>query len=148
MRPREELSLDEIRLSDPEVWRQAEEVIEGAFATLRREQTGLVSRRDRAPAVHREGNRDKRVFQRPYEFDIAPDGRPPHMSFGGGGNHYCLGAHLAHREVSAMFREILTRIPDIEVVGEPLRPPGNLAHGIDQMDCLFTARGAKGTQFR
>jgi cytochrome P450 len=97
---------------------------------------------------YRSGTRDERVFERPYEFDIARDGRPPHMSFGGGGIHYCLGAHLARREVAAMFREILTRIPDIEVVGEPLRPPGNLAHGIDQMDCVFTAGGTKGTQFR
>jgi methyl-branched lipid omega-hydroxylase len=108
----------------------------------------LIRAGEKVAMFYRSGNRDERVFERPYEFDIARDGRPPHMSFGGGGIHYCLGAHLARREVSAMFREILNRIPDIEVVGEPLRPPGNLAHGIDQMDCVFTAGGAKGNQFR
>ncbi|OBJ42485.1 hypothetical protein A5630_20800 [Mycolicibacterium mucogenicum] len=99
---------------------------------------------EKVAMFYRSGNRDETVFENPFAFDIARDSRPPHMSFGGGGIHYCLGAHLARTEVSMMFREILTRIPDIEVVGEPVRPPGNLAHGIDEMNCVFAPGGTRG----
>ena len=96
---------------------------------------------DKIAMFYRSGNRDEAVFDRPYEFDITRDARPPHMAFGGGGPHYCLGAHLARLEVGLMFREILTRTPDIRVVGEPVRPSGNLAHNIDELRCVFTPGG-------
>ena len=37
MQPQEKFGVDEIALSDPHLWQQPEEVIEGAFVTLRRE---------------------------------------------------------------------------------------------------------------
>ena len=73
-------------------------------------------------AILAAGNRDPDHFEDPERFDVTryAEGRDtaPHLSFGGGA-HLCLGAHLARREITLMFREILRRLPDIEVVGEP-----------------------------
>ncbi|MDQ1431607.1 MAG: hypothetical protein QOF40_2209 [Actinomycetota bacterium] len=63
-------------------------------------------------------NRDPRAFDGPETFDITRDPNP-HVSFGGGGAHFCLGAHLARSEIRTMFTELLTRFPDVEIVGEP-----------------------------
>ena len=63
-------------------------------------------------------NRDERAFPDPYRFDVT---RTPneHVGFGGGGPHFCLGANLARREIKVMFEELLRRLPDIEIAGEP-----------------------------
>jgi cytochrome P450 len=63
-------------------------------------------------------NRDETVFTDPDAFDITR--RPnPHLGFGGGGPHFCLGASLARQEMTVVFRELLTRLPEIRSVGEP-----------------------------
>jgi cytochrome P450 len=82
-------------------------------------------------------NRDEAVFDDPAAFDI---GRTPneHVGFGGPGPHFCLGAHLARREISVMFRELLHRLPDIHVVGEPQRLRSNFINGIKHLDAEFT----------
>jgi cytochrome P450 len=82
-------------------------------------------------------NRDPAHFDEPYAFDIdrAPN---EHLGFGGGGPHFCLGAHLARREIRVMFEEILTRLPDIEVSGEPDYLFSNFIHGIKRMPVSFT----------
>jgi cytochrome P450 len=69
------------------------------------------------------GNRDETVFDRPGEFDVS---RPknPHVGFGGGGPHFCIGAGLARSQLRAITGELLTRIPDLEV-GEPEFATGN-----------------------
>ncbi len=64
-------------------------------------------------------NRDPRVFDDPESFDVRRDPNP-HVGFGGPGPHFCLGAHLARREVSVAFRQLLTRLPDLEVTGDPV----------------------------
>jgi len=83
------------------------------------------------------GNRDEDVFERPFEFDVC---RAPneHVGFGGPGPHYCLGAHLARREITVMFREIFRRLPDLEVDGEPDKLLSFFIHGIKRMKCRFT----------
>ena len=58
----------------------------------------------------------------------------PHVGFGGPGPHFCLGAHLARREITVMFRELLTRVPDIAAVSEPDRLLSNFIHGIKHLD--------------
>ena len=63
-------------------------------------------------------NRDPRAFDRPDEFDVTRDPNP-HVSFGGGGAHFCLGAHLARSEIRTMFTELATRFPDVEITGAP-----------------------------
>jgi len=85
-------------------------------------------------------NRDPRVFDDPERFDVRRDPNP-HVGFGGPGPHFCLGAHLARRELSVIFRQLFTRLPDIEVVGDavPLHAMGvPLVGGIKHLPVRFT----------
>jgi len=63
-------------------------------------------------------NRDEDVFEDPFHFDIARTPNP-HVAFGGGGPHFCLGANLARREIAILFEELLARTREIEVLGAP-----------------------------
>jgi cytochrome P450 len=74
---------------------------------------------DRVTLWYPAGNRDERSFTDPYRFDIRRTPNP-HVSFGGGGAHYCLGANLAKREVHVMMRALLTRFSGIELTGPPV----------------------------
>ena len=77
-------------------------------------------------------NRDPLMFDRPHEFDI---GRPAqnHVGFGGPGPHFCLGAHLARREITVMFRELFDRVPNIRAVDEPDLLYSSFIHGIKHL---------------
>lgn len=86
------------------------------------------------------GNRDEAVFDEPFRFDVRRDPNP-HVGFGGPGPHYCLGAHLARREMTVMFRELFRRMPDFEVVGEPDRLQSFFIHGLKHMTVRFTPGG-------
>jgi cytochrome P450 len=77
-------------------------------------------------------NRDETVFHDPERFDIARDPNP-HLGFGGPGPHFCLGAHLARREISAIFRELFTRLPGIRSVGKPDRLLSDFINGIKRL---------------
>ena len=81
-------------------------------------------------------NRDERAFDDPYRFDLT---RTPneHVGFGAGGPHFCLGANLARREIKLMFEELLRRLPDIEITGEPDMLQSNFIHGIKRMPCAW-----------
>jgi cytochrome P450 len=86
----------------------------------------------------RSGNRDERVFDDPYRFDIT---RSPnqHIAFGGGGRHFCLGHELARMEICAMLRALMTYLPDIRLTSEPVflpTPQYVLVEG--SMPCVFT----------
>src|SRR4051794_3840506 len=74
---------------------------------------------DRLILFYGAANRDPRMFDDPERFDVRRDPNP-HVGFGGPGPHFCLGAHLARREVAVAFRQLLTRLPDIEVTGDPV----------------------------
>lgn len=63
-------------------------------------------------------NRDEAVFKDPDVFDITRSPNP-HLGYGGGGPHYCLGSHLALQEMKALFHELLTRPRDLRAVGLP-----------------------------
>ena len=73
-------------------------------------------------------NRDPRAFAEPERFDIT---RMPndHLAFGGGGPHFCLGSHVARVEIDALFRQILTRLPDLEKIGETEWQPSTFISG-------------------
>jgi cytochrome P450 len=86
-------------------------------------------------------NRDEEKFDRPYEFDITREPNE-HVGFGGPGPHHCLGANLARREMRVMFREILRRLPDLEITGPPEMLRSNFIHGIKRMPCAWTRRAA------
>jgi cytochrome P450 len=76
---------------------------------------------DRIVSMLRSANRDEEVFERPFTFDIGRQPNP-HVAFGGGGPHHCLGAMLARAELRAVFDELLLRCDDI-VLG-----PAKVAH--------------------
>ena len=84
-------------------------------------------------------NRDEDVFDDPYRFDIT---RHPnnHLAFGGYGEHFCIGANLARLELNTVFRELLQRLPEIELDGplERLLTAGN--SGIKKMPVKFKVR--------
>jgi cytochrome P450 len=82
-------------------------------------------------------NRDEAVFDDPDRFDVRRDPNP-HVGFGGPGPHFCLGAHLARREVGVMFRHLLTRLPDIRSTAEPDRLRTNFVNGIKHLPCAWT----------
>jgi cytochrome P450 len=88
------------------------------------------------------GNRDEEVFPEPFRFDVTR--RPnEHVGFGGPGPHHCLGAHLARREMTVMFREIFRRMPDLRVTGEPEKLLSFFIHGIKHMRCEWTPGGER-----
>ena len=87
-------------------------------------------------------NRDEELFEKPYHFDVT---RAPneHVGFGGPGAHFCLGANLARREITVMFRSLLRRLPDLEITGPPEMLRSNFIHGIKRMPCAFSPGGAR-----
>jgi cytochrome P450 len=95
---------------------------------------------DKVVLLYGVANRDPRVFTDPETFDVRRDPNP-HVGFGGPGPHFCLGAHLARREVAVAFRQLLTRLPDIEVTGEPIPLDSMgfpLVGGIKRLPVRFT----------
>ncbi|MGE2816037.1 cytochrome P450 [Mycobacterium heidelbergense] len=69
---------------------------------------------DRVVSMLRSANRDDEVFDSPFTFDIGRQPNP-HVAFGGGGPHHCLGAMLARAELRAVLDELLLRCDDIEI---------------------------------
>ncbi|GGO77360.1 cytochrome P450 [Nonomuraea cavernae] len=87
---------------------------------------------DKVLLFYNSANRDESVFADPDAFDITRDPNP-HVGFGGPGPHYCLGAHLARREMTVMFRELFTRLPDIRATAEPDFLLSNFINGIKHL---------------
>ncbi len=84
-------------------------------------------------------NRDEAHFADPLRFDVLRDPNK-HLGYGGPGPHFCLGAHLARREIGVMFSELFERLPDIEAVGPPDLLESSFIHGIKHLPARFTPR--------
>ncbi|MFC5003589.1 cytochrome P450 [Dactylosporangium cerinum] len=82
-------------------------------------------------------NRDEAVFAAPDRFDITRTPNP-HVGFGGGGPHFCLGASLARQELTVLFRELFTRLPDLRSVGAPDLVPSNFDHRVARLGFTCT----------
>jgi cytochrome P450 len=84
-------------------------------------------------------NFDDAAFQDPSRFDVT---REPNyqVSFGPGGPHFCLGAHLARLETKILFQELLPRIRSIEQAGPVERVRSNFVNGIKRMPVRVRAR--------
>lgn len=92
---------------------------------------------DKVAMWHISANRDEEVFEDPFTFDV--DRWPnEHIAFGGGGPHFCLGANLARMELRLMFREIITRLPDMRLDGEVEMLRSNFIGGIKHMPVAWT----------
>ena len=92
---------------------------------------------DKVVLYYASANRDEDVFVDPHRFDV---GRTPndHVTFGGGGVHFCLGASLARAEIRATMRQLVDRLPDLELAGEPNRLHSDFVNGIKTMPVRFT----------
>jgi cytochrome P450 len=100
---------------------------------------------DKVVLLYGVANRDPREFEDPERFDVLRNPNP-HVGFGGPGPHFCLGAHLARREIAVAFRQLFTRLPDIEVVGDatPLESMGiPLVGGLKHLPVRFTPTSAR-----
>ena len=95
---------------------------------------------DKVVLYYASANRDEDVFEDPHRFDV---GRTPndHVTFGGGGVHFCLGASLARAEIKATMRQLVERLPDLELAGEPNRLHSDFVNGIKTMPVRFTPTG-------
>ncbi|MDT4989866.1 MAG: hypothetical protein QOI74_3960 [Micromonosporaceae bacterium] len=81
-------------------------------------------------------NRDETVFTNPDTFDLTRTPNP-HVGFGGGGPHFCLGTALARQEITVLFRELCTRLPEIRCVGEPELVASNFDNRVARMRFTF-----------
>jgi methyl-branched lipid omega-hydroxylase len=100
-----------------------------------------LSEGDKVVLFYSSANRDEAVFDDPHRFDVGRDPND-HVGFGGPGPHFCLGAHLARREMTVMFRELFRRMPDIRPSGPPARLRSNFINGIKHLPAEWTPRPA------
>lgn len=77
-------------------------------------------------------NYDETVFEDPYRFDVTRSPNP-HIAFGGGGPHFCLGSHLARLEIRLMFEALLERTQSIELDGDVQRLRSSFINGIKHL---------------
>jgi cholest-4-en-3-one 26-monooxygenase len=85
---------------------------------------------------HISANRDELAFENPQTFDITRNPNP-HMAFGAGGPHFCLGANLARMEIRVMFEHLLDRMPDLELSGEVQRLQSAFISGVKHIPISF-----------
>jgi len=81
-------------------------------------------------------NYDESVFDAPFEFDVLRNPNP-HLSFGGNGAHYCIGANLARMEIKLIFNELADQIPHIAKLAEPQRLRSGWINGIKELQVAY-----------
>ncbi|MGP3925439.1 cytochrome P450 [Streptomyces sp. 8N616] len=87
---------------------------------------------DRVGLFYSSANNDPEVFDRPEVFDITRDPNP-HLGFGGGGPHFCLGKSLAALEIDLIFNAIADTVPGITLAGDPRRLRSAWLNGIKEL---------------
>jgi cholest-4-en-3-one 26-monooxygenase len=92
---------------------------------------------DKVVFFHTSANRDESVFDDSDTFDVGRDPNP-HVAFGGGGPHFCLGANLARMEIRVMFEHLLDRVPDIHQDGDVQRLQSQFINGVKHLPVAFT----------
>jgi cytochrome P450 len=92
---------------------------------------------DKVVIFYGAANRDDDVFEKPDAFDVGRDPNP-HLAFGGGGAHLCLGMHVARLEIASLLRELLGRLPDLSPAGEPQRLASSFIVGYHSLPVKFT----------
>ena len=94
---------------------------------------------DKVSMWYNSANRDEAKFDNPWLFDVTRDPNP-HVGFGAGGAHFCLGANLARREIRVLFEELHRQIPDIVATEEPAILRSAFIHGIKRLPVAWTPR--------
>ncbi len=85
---------------------------------------------------HISANRDEEIFDDPQKFDITRNPNP-HIAFGGGGPHFCLGANLARMEIKVMYEHLLDRVPDLTLNGDVKRLRSEFISGVKHIPVSF-----------
>ncbi|MET8164524.1 cytochrome P450 [Streptomyces sp. NPDC005329] len=137
-------------LTHPEQWElykrerpdtAAEEIVRwatpvNAFQRTATQDTELggkqIRKGDRVGLFYSSANRDPEVFERPDEFDVTRDPNP-HLGFGGGGPHFCLGKSLAVLEINLIFNAIADALPDLRLVSDPRRLRSAWINGVKEL---------------
>jgi cytochrome P450 len=131
---------------DPLAPAAVEEIVRWASPVLHMRRTVLTdgvrlgdhefSAGDKVVLWYYSANRDEDVFIDASRFNLAR--RPnDHIGFGAPGPHFCLGAHLARREITVAFRELFRQLPDIRAAGEPEWLRTNFLHAIKHLRAEF-----------
>jgi cytochrome P450 len=94
---------------------------------------------DKVVVFHAAANRDPEVFNHPDTFDITRE-KNNHITFGSG-PHFCLGAHLARQQMKSMFTQVLRRMPDLELDGDPVRLTSNFQNGLKSLPIRWRVGG-------
>jgi methyl-branched lipid omega-hydroxylase len=116
-----------VRWSSPVIWMRRTVLADTAELGGQQLRKG-----DRVLLYYASGNRDETVFDDPERFDLRRSPNP-HLGFGGAGPHYCLGAHLARREITVLYRALLQRFPAVRTTGEPARLASSFVNGIKHL---------------
>ncbi|MFI9200596.1 cytochrome P450 [Streptomyces sp. NPDC053048] len=137
-------------LTHPEQWElyrgerpasAAEEIVRWATPVVSFQRTATcdtelggvpVGKGQRVGLFYASANHDPEVFDDPGAFDITRDPNP-HLGFGGGGPHFCLGKSLAVLEIRLIFDAIADVLPGIRAVGEPRRLRSAWINGIKEL---------------
>ena len=99
---------------------------------------------DKVVFFHASANRDEDIFGDPDTFDVGRNPNP-HIAFGGGGPHFCLGTNLARMEIRVMFEHLLDRMPDIRLDGEVQRLQSQFINGVKHIPVAFTPSARVGS---
>ncbi|MGX1503369.1 UNVERIFIED_CONTAM: cholest-4-en-3-one 26-monooxygenase [Streptomyces graminofaciens] len=137
-------------LTHPEQWElykrlrpdtTAEEIVRWATPVVSFQRTATqdvvlggarIKKGDRVGLFYSSANNDPTVFDHPERFDITRDPNP-HLGFGGGGPHFCLGKSLAVMEINLIFDAIADALPDLRLAGDPRRLRSAWLNGIKEL---------------
>jgi cytochrome P450 len=120
-----------VRWTSPITWMRRTATQDGELNGLR------FSAGDKFLLFYAAANRDPAVFADPHVFDLTRDPNP-HVGFGAHSPHFCLGAHLARREIVVTFRGLLEKLPDLQIVGEPHRLRNSFVNGLKRLPARLT----------
>ncbi|MFI0984935.1 cytochrome P450 [Streptomyces exfoliatus] len=137
-------------LTHPEEWERfkrerpataAEEIVRWATPVVSFQRTATqdtelggqkIAKGDRIGLFYSSANNDPEVFTDPERFDITRDPNP-HLGFGGGGPHFCLGKALAIKEIELIFNAVADALPDLTLAGEPRRLRAAWLNGVKEL---------------
>ncbi|MEU0545882.1 cytochrome P450 [Nocardia sp. NPDC005978] len=102
-----------------------------------------IKKGQRVVLSYRSANFDDEVFEDPHTFNILRNPNP-HLSFGGTGAHYCVGANLARLEVEIIFNAIADYMPDITALGDPKRLRSGWLNGVKEFQVDYQPKAGGG----
>ncbi|MFD6437766.1 cytochrome P450 [Streptomyces venezuelae] len=91
-----------------------------------------IKKGDRVGIFYSSANHDPEVFESPEQFDVTRDPNP-HLGFGGGGPHFCLGKSLAVLEINLIFNAVADAMPGLHLTGDPRRLRSAWLNGVKEL---------------